>query len=221
MASMTLIADGLRTDLISEMPLEQVFQKHLIDGSSVFFTDHLKQANWEYQLRHKLAETLNTSINDVVIVGSAKLGFSVKTREFNVFDFSFSQTGNPQDKSDIDVAVVNKKLFEATTESIFHLSRHFDNDWIHEYWRINQYYGTPRDIFSKYTHYLARGWLRPDFMPGKFLAYASWRPICDDWYKKLDRRKVSVGFYSDWVYLKHYQMDNLQNVRTKLRQLEI
>lgn len=218
---MTQIAADLRFDLISEMPIEQVFQKHLIDGSSHYFKDELKQANLEYELRHNLSNSLQISINDIVIVGSAKLGFSVKSSDFTIFDGKFKQTGNPHHRSDIDVAIVNKRLFDLIAEQIFRMSRHFDRAWIYENWRLNLFHKTPTNLFQKYTYYLARGWLRPDLLPTPYLAQAGWAKACDEWYRRLGKRRVSVGFYSEWFYLKHYQMDNLNNIRTKIKKLEM
>lgn len=213
------ISDSLRTDLTSSTPIEQVFQKHVVDGASYFFKDRLQQVDVEYELRHELANSLDVSINDVVIVGSAKLGFSLKTDKFYEFDYRYSRSGNPRDQSDIDIAVVNRKLYDTTIEQIFHLSRHFERDWMHQHWRMNAFYKVPSDLHVKYALYLAKGWLRPDYLPSSFYDVARWRPICENWYHRL-LRKVSLGFYSDWTYLKHYQMDNLERLRSQMNGLE-
>lgn len=218
---MAKIAHHLHLDLISEMPTEQVFQKHVVDGSSYFFGDVLKAPNSEYELRYDLANALQISINDIVIVGSAKLGFSLKTFEFNKFDFRYENTGNPRDRSDIDVAVVNRKYYDQSIEQIYHLSRHFDRSWIRENWRINAFHNQPTDLCGRYALYVAKGWLRPDYVPSVFFDQWIWRGTCDAWRKKLNLRRISVGFYSDWLYLKHYHMDNLDRLKAQLRGLEI
>ncbi|MDP2143758.1 MAG: hypothetical protein Q8J80_06450 [Gallionella sp.] len=213
------ISESLQADLTSIIPIEQVFQKHVVDGSSYFFKERLQKIDWEYELRHELAKSLDVSINDVIIVGSAKLGFSLKTEEFNQFDFKFSNTKNPRDLSDIDIAVVNRKLYDKTIEQVFHLSRHFEKDWIEKNWKMNAFYKIPDNLHKRYALYLAKGWLRPDLLPSSFYDVAPWRPVCDDWRVKL-RRKIALGFYSDWLYLKHYQMDNLDRLRNQLNSLE-
>ncbi len=220
-ATTNSLSDILRTDLVSRMPVEQVFQKHVVDGPSYFFNKVLNQADSEYQLRYDLANCLEVSINDVIIVGSAKLGFSVKTLNFHAFDYQYTKTSNPRHKSDIDVAVVNRRFYEKSIEQIFHLSRHFDPDWIEKNWRMNLFNNTPKDLFTQYALYLARGWLRPDFLPNLFYEHAPWRSVCDYWYRKTGRRRTTVGFYSDWTYLKHYQMDHLEKLRYKLNKLDV
>jgi len=203
------------------MPVEQVFQNHVVDGPSYFFNKVLSQSDLEYQLRYDLATCLDVSINDVVLVGSAKLGFSVKTLNFREFDFQYRKTRNPRDKSDIDVAVVNRKFYEKSIEQIFHLSRHFDSEWIEKNWRMNLFNKQPTDLVSKYALYLARGWLRPDYLPNVFYDQAPWRRVCDSWYPRIGKRRTTVGFYSDWTYLKHYQMDNLEKLRYQLNSLDV
>lgn len=218
---MTAIAALLRTDLASPMPIERIFQKHVIDGSSYLFREHLNKLDWEYELRDEIATALDLSINDVVIVGSAKLGFSLKTQEFIGFDQKYVETKNPRDRSDVDVAVVNRVCFDELTKQIYSLSRHFDKDWISANWQINAFNKVPNDLCRKYTLALAKGWFRPDLLPSVFYDTAPWRNVCNTWFKKLEKRKISVGFYSEWFYLKHYQMDNLNRLRSLVKALEI
>ena len=180
----------------------------------------MAQPDWEYKIRHDLAKSLDISINDVIIVGSAKLGFSLKTGEFNPFDSKFSMSRNPRDLSDIDIAVINRRLYDTMAEQIFHLTRHFEKKWINENWRMNAFNKEPDNLHKLYAVYLAKGWLRPDLFPSSYYDVAPWRLICDEWRSKL-KRKISLGFYSDWLYLKYYQMDNLQRLRDQLNSLEI
>lgn len=152
-------AASIKADLISAMEIEQLFQKHIIDGTSYFFRDFLNDGNKEYILRHEFSELLGLSINDIVIVGSAKLGFSVKNEKFAKFDERFSNTYKPAHKSDIDIAIVSRKLFDRETETIYDISRHFSQAWIDENWRHNVYYHDDSklkqnnidSIFNNYT----------------------------------------------------------------------
>jgi hypothetical protein len=211
--------DQLKEDLASDMDAEQVFQKHVVDGSSYYFSLADSNINDEYCLRQDIARACQASINDVVIIGSAKLGFSVKDNSFREFDSKFQETGRAKDRSDVDLAIVNSRLFETVTEEIFHLSCHFQSDWIKQHWQTNQYYLADRKLFREYTKYLARGWLRPDFLPNVYLSEVLWRPACTHWSAKLGRN-VNVGIYSNWTYLKHYHMDHLEVLRAKLKTAE-
>ena len=202
------------------MKTERVFQKHVVDGSSFFFDRKHNTPDDQYELRDDIAQATNTSINDVIIIGSAKLGFSVKTANFLEFDHLYTTTKNIRDKSDIDIALVNSRYFDEVAESIYHLSCHFDRNWIRQNWTTNQYYLQDKVLFNEYSLYVAKGWLRPDFMPNSYLKAAAWQVPCDEWSKKLNR-KVAVGIYSNWTYLKHYHMDHLSTLQSKLLQLDI
>lgn len=213
------ISDLLRADLISNTPIEQVFQKHVVDGASYFFKERMQQVDLEYELRHELALALDININDVIIVGSAKLGFSLKTEDFLKFDHKYGLSNNPREQSDIDIAIINRRLYDTTIEQIFHLSRHFERSWIKQHWQMNAFYKEPTNLYVKYALYLAKGWLRPDYLPSSYFEVAKWRPVSERWFTKL-KRKISLGFYADWMYLKHYQMDNLERLRSQLNELE-
>jgi len=203
------------------MPLEQIFQKHIVDGRSFLFNDLLDKCDWEYELRDELAKILGANINDIVIVGSSKLGFSVKTQHFLEFDHDFQRSRNPRQRSDVDIAIVNNDCFDKISKEIFSLSRHFDQEWRLRNWKINDFHRTERDLASKYVLYLAKGWLRPDYLPTVYYASAPWKKVIESWRKRLGGRNISIGFYSEWFYLKHYQIENLGRLRMLINALEI
>lgn len=213
------ISEKLKLDLINNMDVERVFQKHVVDGASFIFSQPPFSADDEYRLRHEIASCLGVSINDVVLVGSAKLGFSVATTDFFDFDHRYSNSRDIRDKSDIDIAIINRELFDKIAEQIYHLSGHFKNQWIKSKWTTNQYYVQGVNLYHEYTKYFTKGWLRPDYMPNEYLSIAPWISECHQWSKKTGR-KVSVGIYSNWTYLKHYHMDHLENLKAALKTLE-
>jgi hypothetical protein len=213
------ISDKLKSDLICR-PIEQVFQKHVIDGNSYFFTEILKNIDLEYELRNNLSDVLSVNINDIVIVGSAKLGFSLKTKEFNDFDKKFKLSSLNKDKSDIDIAVINKGFFDKTSFEIYNYSKHFDKTWTQQNWTVNQYHNTYRNLSTDYMKYLAKGWIRPDYLPNSYLSQQPWLIVCNNWYRKSKFRKISIGFYSDWMYFKNYQMDQLLSIKNQIEKLE-
>lgn len=220
--------EEITIDLKSDMPIEQVFQKHVVDGKSYFFNEVDKRVNFEYSLRHDIASALNVSINDVIIVGSAKMGFSLKTEKFIRFDEKYKNTSVKRNLSDIDIAVVNRRFFDRQSEYLYEISRHFSTSWIEDNWVNNFYYPDEKarkmkgvdSLFGNYVKYLARGWLRTDFLPSIYITELPWLPASEKW-REILGRKVSIGIYSDWYYLKHYQMDRLQSLRDKFVNLEI
>ncbi|MFQ2752560.1 hypothetical protein ACK3YM_17250 [Aeromonas caviae] len=220
---MALVSDGLKMDLLSDMSLERVFQKHIIDGASYFFRDARQRIDEEYQFRHELADALDVSINDIIIVGSAKMGFSIKTNELIPFDGQYLNSRNRAKRSDLDIAVVNKDLFGVVTKDVFSLSRRYDAEWIRERWRLNQFYSDAskitQPIFRNYCKYVSMGWLRPDFLPLDYQKEAPWNDVVDSWRKMLDYRKISIGIYSEWFYLKNYQIKSLEILRDNIMEM--
>jgi hypothetical protein len=108
---MTIIEErkeALKKDLRSEnLSLEQMFQKHIIDPQSYYFNSLIGDVGKEYEIRGLIANSLGVHLNEVVIVGSAKLGFSLSPKKlYNVFDAKFNETSIIRDKSDLYIAVI-------------------------------------------------------------------------------------------------------------------
>jgi len=65
----------------SLMPLDIVVRKNLIEGGSYFFED--LEMHEEFQFKKDLAESINVHLRNIVVVGSGKLGFSIKPDKDN------------------------------------------------------------------------------------------------------------------------------------------
>lgn len=137
-----MLSTSLKQDLISEKDMEVIFQRHIIEGESFYFNNILKEPEKEFELRRELSRELRISIRDTIIVGSAKIGFSIKTHDFIGFDSRFKKTSQRKHKSDIDIAIVSQQLFDELSEQLYKFTRHYDRDWIDENWRINNYYSS-------------------------------------------------------------------------------
>jgi hypothetical protein len=144
----------------------------------------------------------------------------VKTDQFLKFDHEYEKTKNVRKKSDIDIALVNSRYFDEVAEAIYHLSCHFDREWIRQNWTTNQYHTEGKNLFNEYSLYVARGWLRQDYMPNAYLKECDWLKPCNSWAEKLGR-KVAIGVYGNWTYLKHYHMDHLLRLRSKFSTGEV
>lgn len=94
-------------------------------------------------LRRKISDQFGVSIRDVILVGSAKLGFTLRHKP------SRPPLSHFGDESDIDVAIVSQELFIQFWEKTF------------SYWV--QKGDWPR--VEEFRKYLFRGWLRPDKLP--------------------------------------------------------
>ena len=91
-------------------------------------------------LKEQVVAKFGIQIENVVVVGSAKLGFSIKPgRRYGLFSNS----------SDIDLALVSGVLFERVWKEIF------DFESSGAYWPKKE----------EFANYLFRGWIRPDMLP--------------------------------------------------------
>ncbi len=213
--------DSLKTDLRNEsLSFEQLFQKHIVDSQCFFFNSIIKDTKKEYEIRGLIANSLGVHINEVIIVGSAKLGFSLSPKKlYNEFDSKFNQTKIFRDKSDLDIAVISPDLFKDLNIRIYNYTNSFKFKW-HE----NEYYnGSKLNDFNvpinyKFFEYHTKGWFRPDFKPRGF-------EFCtNSSYENLKKqiidttgRKIGLGIYKNWFFFKNYHIENLKILQTLMK----
>lgn len=170
------------TDVVSDIILAP--------GAKFVSADAITYATALIRRKFQIAEQYQL---EIVVVGSAKLGFSIaekvvtgkqslpRYREFDPVN------------SDIDLAIVSQKLF-------------------YDIWRDLSVYShrhTPFPWDSPLAKYLVLGWLRPDKFP------SNQRPLnCQLWWEIFNdmsisqffgRRKVRGGLYFNKDFLSQYQ----------------
>ena len=189
--------------------VEIIVQKHLIDGSSYFFDTYFSQTKEEFHFKKELSLSLNVHIRDIVIVGSGKLGFSIKPDEdnpsfypFKKFDFNFEQNID-NDKSDLDVAIVSGPLFDNQLLSIYNHTKSSSSDSYQ--W----------DKKKPFAYYILKGWLRPDFIPSDY----SLTPLIEEAQKKYKSkygRDINIGIYKSWHFFESYHKNNINTIKLNL-----
>ncbi len=148
----------------------------------------------EAQLRREVSNQFRVSIRDILVVGSARLGFTIVQKPQRP---TFSHFGN----SDIDVAIISRTLFTNYWQlALSHWEDH--NDW---------------KKAEKFRLYLFRGWLRPDMLPtgSGFAASDDWF----DFFRELQASgqyggyKINAGIYYDETFLERYIHSSLDKCR--------
>lgn len=187
--------------------LDVIVQKHLIDGSSYFFD--IIQIGEEFEFKKDLAKSLGVHIRDIVIVGSAKLGFSIKPDENNLsfypfkkFDFDFENDVENK-KSDLDVAIVSGSLFDRQLVNIYNHTNSYSNA---------NFKGTTKKSFAGY---ILKGWLRPDFIPEDYVITNDIQTVQEK-YKMKYGRDVNIGIYKSWFFFEKYHQNNINNIKLNL-----
>lgn len=175
-------------------------QKFLFHGIPAVF----KNREDEYfEFRNRIANKFNVGFHEVFIVGSAKLGFSYyKGTEFN-YD------------SDIDVVIVNEKLFEEfyfkITDYQYQLDRQYKTVDLKEL-----------KIYTDFLQYLVKGWMRPDKLPTSFqvdLLKTEWFDFFESISynnSEVGNYKVAAGLFKNYEYLEKYYTRSVEDVYDSL-----
>ncbi len=163
----------------------------------IIFGDSLVLEPVKYRdLRAAIANNFDINANEVLLVGSAKLGFSIAPHK---------QYRHFGDSSDLDVAIVSSDLFDKFWKAVYSL------------WKQKVFWENEND-FKKY---LFQGWIRPDKLPN-----AKSFKMGDDWwdyFRELTKSnrfgpyKITGALYKDWDYLQGYQNFSVQNCKDKLQ----
>jgi hypothetical protein len=170
---------AFKHDLYQLKP-RQIVQKHITFGETAALT-----SAQHFALRCAIGEHFAVHPHAVVVVGSAKLGFSIKpARRYGLFG----------DTSDIDVAIVSAELF----------ARH---------WRALLDFVDAGGYWEKLPRFQAKffdGWIRPDLLPPSRIHQST-----SEWWeffraltmsREFGPYKVSAGIYFDWHCLERYQI---------------
>ena len=170
----------------------QIVRKHIIFGECC----ELSQQDY-FNLRSEVAKNFGLHPNEVFVVGSAKLGFSVapknRYREFC-------------DDSDIDIALVSSKLFDEYWNHVFNFKKK------NPYWNEH-----------KFVNYLFQGWIRPDKLPPSKLF--SLRKDWWDFFQRMTSSgrygnyKIAGGLYQSYFFLENYQRIGIQECKKKLGEI--
>ena len=197
-----------KEDIANDLDSEFITQKYLIDGEAYFFRKFYPLE--EFEFKKGLADILQVHIRDISIVGSGKLGFSLKPNlvepslyEFKKFDFDFIENSN-NEKSDLDVAIISERLFEYFLTDVYLKTN--------KYRTIPESWGSNRKSFS---YYALKGWFRKDFLYDGY-DYDNKLVNFIDFYKKKYKRDRNIGIHKSWFYFENYHINNIDNIKINL-----
>lgn len=175
--------------------LKKYSTSELVQKKLIFGDCQVLDKEKYFLLRLSIAKQFKVHPNEVLVVGSAKLGFSIApTKKFRHFG----------DNSDIDVVIVSDSLFSSVWSSVY------------SFWKDKVLWETESD-FKKY---LFRGWIRPDKLPPstKF-------DFSKDWWEffreitatgEFGPYKISGALYKSWDFLESYQNFAVQYCKDEL-----
>lgn len=176
-----------------------IVQKHIIEDDTYFFSEIIKGN--EFEFKKDIANILSVHIRDLVIVGSGKLGFSLKPDKsgtglylFKKFDHDTSK------KSDLDVGVVSSNLFDKEMKNLYDFMGFHRSFW-----------DTKKD-FAKYT---LKGRIAIRFLPSSFKLTDEVKKVVEK-YKMEYGREINIEIYKSWHYFETYHRENIKNIQINL-----
>lgn len=182
-------------------------QRYIIEGASYFFDKYY--SGDEFEFKKAVSETLKVHIRDIVIVGSGKLGFSLKPEnddtsvplfKFKVFDHDFQRDTQSQ-KSDLDVAIVSPRLFDRELENLLDHTESYKN-----------FIGPNRTDFAKF---ILKGRFITDYLPKDFPLTKEINSVQSN-FKMKYAREISLEIYKSWFFFETYHRNNIQRIQLNL-----
>jgi len=181
--SMTAIEDSLTEfrSALGELDDKQVLDRFYYGRPALMLPNGA-----DASLRRSVSDLLRVGIRDVLITGSAKLGFTTVDKGERPIFSHFGET------SDIDVAVISSALFEKFWKRTLEFAPDDEN------WKYK----------SAFRKYLAMGWVRPDKLPisADFVERVEWF----EGFRRLTASgnfgpyKITAGVYYDEYFFEAY-----------------
>ena len=183
---------------------DTIVKKHIIEGSSFFFNK--VQIGEEFKFKRDIADILNVHIRDIVIVGSGKLGFSLKPTDaetglylYREFDYEITNSISKK-KSDLDVAIISSALFDKEIQNLYNHTEYYKNIW------------DTRTAFAKYT---LKGKLPIRFLPLDFSMTKEVTKVQEK-YQMEYGREVNIEIYKSWHFFETYHQENIKSIQVNL-----
>lgn len=154
-------------------------QKYITAAESEILTscDH-------FSLKDAISGQFGVHPNEIILVGSAKVGFSLAP------DKRYREFG---DSSDLDVAIISPVLFDRVWHSVL------------DYKNSRQYW--PKK--DEFKHHFFDGWIRPDKLPPsrKFSFANEWWEYFTELSnsQRFGMQSINAGLYREMSFLDKYQ----------------
>ena len=183
-------------------PVTDFIRKHITTGSPIGIT-----AETYFELRRQVSGHFKIHPSAVVVVGSMKLGFSLKAKS-KLKGVAGSRFMPFDGDSDVDVAVVSSQLFDLYWDELFKISGPRAQNVYENEARKSVVIG----LFS--------GWIAPSELPSspRSERAEAWRKFFDQLTlaRVCGLRPIKGRLYRDWSRLEAYQALMVQECRAAL-----
>lgn len=153
-----------------------------------------------YDFRAAIADRWRVRFHEVMILGSAKLGFSYYKKTLFSLD------------SDIDVSIVSPILFEKFVEALSKEQYKMDKGLV----RMTQ---KEKEKYNTFLRYLVKGWVRPDLLPMGMNGIIDQ----DKWFEyfrsisygksQVGNYKIAAGVFKNYDYMEKYYVESIKSAK--------
>ena len=176
--------------------IKDVIRKHITTGDPAVIPGDVY-----FELRRRVADQFVLHPSEVVLVGSCRLGFSLKPKGKN------RERYNPaRPTSDVDLAIVSSGLFDSYWDRVFDLVRR-NRDWSLRHGAL-----FTRDLFN--------GWMTPSQLPNlpQFNDAVLWAEFFAELtrFRLCGMRTIQARLYRSWYRLEAYQEIMVTQCRSEL-----
>ena len=177
---------------------DHLLDDHLFAGLPYFFADEPKIHR---QMVNELSRGLHVPKEDICLVGSARIGFSLSPYKF----------GQPFGQfSDLDIIVVSSTLFDSSWMDIL-TNRHTP-------WYSLLQVTRERLQEHRERHHIYNGWITPQFVAEALGIGERWVTTFNglSHIPSLSSRHISSRLYRSWDHARLYHRWSLRQLRNKL-----
>lgn len=194
------MTEELMREILETQEPKEIFLNYILGNDIWYFKEKQNLPNWsnEYdRFKRVVSRALNININNVAIVGSAQLGFSLAPKKL------FSPFSN---KSDIDVILVSQKEFFEFWDALLEIKSQGN---------IQDYNRRTSEIFRKFVS--------PESLRTNNNKHVSWQkktgPLLRDLQVSFSiSESINYRIYDSWESVERYHLDSIHKVSKILKE---
>lgn len=195
-------------DDIKNLTEKEFYTKHIIRSDNWYFEKYLGKNSDDLihlidDYRLIVSECFEISVNSVMMVGSGKLGVSIKPpyNNYSKFLLPFNDDEKERNISDLDIAIISNDIFhEYWSQFRKSYKIRFQNAYLHLYNELYRGYINERSIME--VDGCRKRW--------KEKAYLSKKKLHENLYFKHD---ISYRIYRSWEDFEDYNIQNIRKIK--------
>lgn len=197
---MVYTEESIKEDLLN-LRVKDFYLKYLLRSDNWYFENILEVDKKDIihavdDFKMLVSDAMNISFNNVVMVGSAKIGYSLSPqKKLKTF------TDEGEDKSDIDIAIISPQLFD-----------HF---W--KLFRVS--YDVTRERFYRYiSRSIYRGYISDADLHNIEECRMEWLELSNESTRQLQRKmyfkhEIHYRIYRDWKDMEEYHVQSIEHLK--------